>query len=289
MKKSFFTIVVIILAVGVLIYRDQIKLWFAKGPQLAQLIQNNQTVQNIQQQVLNGGALRGTQDSPDAHLTMAGVINYTNLARQQNGGLPALIENSKLDLDAEHKLNDMFARQYFEHVSPDGKGPSDQAKAAGYQYVIIGENLALGNFKDDNALVEAWMNSPGHRANILNVKFQEIGVAVGQGEFEGRKVWLAVQEFGKPLSSCPGVDSVLKSQIDSLKSDVDSITPQLQSLKSQIDQSPPPQNQAQADAYNNLVSQYNALVNIYNNKVDALKQDTNQYNAEVQAFNVCAS
>lgn len=289
MKKVFFIIAIIILAAAAgFIFWPKIKPWFAEGPQLAQLVQNNQTVQELNQQVLNGGALRGTEDSPDAYLTVAGVIKYTNQARQQNGNLPPLIENSILDSDADHKLNDMFARQYFEHVSPDGKGPADQAKAVGYQYVIIGENLALGNFKDDSALVTAWMNSPGHRANILNVKYQDIGVAVGQGQFEGRKVWLAVQEFGKPLSSCPAIDAVLKSQIDSLNGDVDSITPQLQALKAQIDQSPQPQTQTQTNAYNNLVSRYNALVDIYNNKVDSLKQDTGEYNAEVQVFNACA-
>ncbi len=289
MKKVFFIIGLAVLGAAAALFWPQLESLVKKSPQLVQIIQNNQAVQDLKQQVLNGGALRGTQDSPDAFLTRAGVINFTNQARQQNGNLPPLIENQKLDQDAQNKLADMFARQYFEHVSPDGKGPADQAKAAGYQYVIIGENLALGNFKDDAALVDAWMNSPGHRANILNIKYQEIGAAVGQGQFEGKQTWLAVQEFGKPLSSCPQVDAVLKSQIDSLKSDVDSILPQLQALKSQIDSSPEPQNQQQANQYNQLVAQYNDLVNIYNNKVDLLKQDTGQYNAGVQAFNACAS
>jgi uncharacterized protein YkwD len=289
MRKSLGTIIFILLALAAFWYWPKIEFWLAKGPQLLQVAQTNSTLENLKQQVLTGGALRGTENAPDAYLTRAGTINFTNQARQNNGNLPALTENQKLDQDAQNKLKDMFARQYFEHVSPDGKGPADQAATVGYQYVIIGENLALGNFKNDAALVEAWMNSPGHRANILNVKYQEIGVAVGKGAFEGKTVWLAVQEFGKPLSSCPAIDQNLKNQIVSLKGDVDSITPQLQDLKNQIDGTPEPKTHAEVDAYNQLVARYNALVKIFNNKVDALKQATDAYNAQVQQFNLCAS
>lgn len=289
MKKAFFIFGLLVLAAAAAVFWPQLNTLVKKSPQLAQTIQDNQTIQDLKQQVLNGGALRGTQDSPDAFLTRTGIINFTNQARAQNGNLPALAENSTLDLDAQNKLKDMFVRQYFEHISPQGIGPADQAKVAGYQYVIIGENLALGNFKDDSALVDAWMTSPGHRANILNVKYMEMGAAAGQGQFEGKKVWLAVQEFGKPLSSCPEVDTVLKSQIDSLNSDVGAITPQLQTLKQQIGSAPEPQTQQQANQYNQLISQYNDLANIYNNKVDLLKQDIAQYNGEVRAFNLCAS
>ena len=288
MKKVVIVLVLVLLAVGVWRFWPQLKQSFRGAPRLVQELQSNSVVQHIKQQVLTGGALRGTQDSPDAFLTRAGVINYTNSARRQNGSLPALLENQKLDQDAQNKLNDMFARQYFEHVAPDGKGPSDQAAAVGYQYVIIGENLALGNFKNDAALVDAWMNSPGHRANILQPKYQEIGVAVGQGLFEGKKTWLAVQEFGRPLSSCPAIDQNLKAQIDSLKAEVDSLAPQLSQLQSQINALPDPQTQAQADQYNQQVANYNAMVRLYNNKVDLLKQNVAQYNSQVQAFNQCA-
>ncbi len=289
MKRIIVTILAVVLVAGAVNYWPKVESWLAKSPHLAELIKDNPTVAALKRQVINGGALRAPDNAPDAYLTREGTINFTNQARRQNGNLAPLQENFLLDKDAQAKLEDMFARQYFEHVSPDGKGPADQAKAVGYQYAVIGENLALGNFKNDQALVTAWMNSPGHRANILNTGYQEIGVAVGQGNFQGQKVWLAVQEFGKPLSSCPAVDSELKTQIGSLQSDIDAIQPQLQSLKVQIDNSPQPQNQAQLDAYNNLVSQYNALVKIYNNKVDQLKADTDQYNVQVQAFNACAS
>jgi hypothetical protein len=289
MKKLFAIIILAIVFISSIFYWPKLKSFIARQPQLAKLVVNNPAVENLKQQVLNGGALRGSEDSPEAYLTRVGTIKFTNQARQDNGSLPALTENKQLDLDAQNKLRDMFARQYFEHVAPDGKGPADQAKAAGYEYVLIGENLALGNFKNDQTLVDAWMHSPGHRANILNAKYQEIGVAVGQGIFEGRKVWLAVQEFGKPLSACPAVDASLKGRLDSLNQDVDVLLPQLKNLKQEIENSPEPKNQEQLAAYNNLVAQYNTLVNLYNNKVDQLKATTSQYNNQVQLFNECAS
>ena len=83
---------------------------------------------------------------------------------------------------------------------------SDLAEEVGYNYIVMGENLAYGDFKNDNALVQAWMDSPLHRANILNSKYSEIGLAVGKVNFKDKETWLAVQHFGKPLSGCPEID-----------------------------------------------------------------------------------
>src|SRR5207237_597403 len=141
-------------------------------------------------------------------------------------------------------------------------------------------------FKDDAALVEAWMNSPGHRANILNTKYQEIGVAVGSGMFEGHKTWLAVQEFGKPKSSCPSVDSNLKLQINSQQNEINQMQSNLAELKNQLDSSQP-KTQSEYDSYNQLVAEYNNMIKIYNNKVDTLKLISDQYNIEVRAYNSC--
>ena len=110
-------------------------------------------------------------------LTKAQVIEITNERRKENGGLAALKENLRLDVSAEKKLEDMFAKQYFEHLSPDNVGVKDLAKNAGYEYILIGENLAMGDFNNDSALLDAWMASPGHRENILNKNYTEIGVA----------------------------------------------------------------------------------------------------------------
>lgn len=166
-------------------------------------------------------------------LTADGTFTATNTQRQQHG-LPPLLRNNALNRAAQLKLEDMFAQQYFEHVSPDGRGPADVVEAAGYEYITVGENLALGNFESDADLVQAWMDSPGHRANILSNNFRELGVAVGQGEFEGRNTWLAVQTFGTPLSACPAPDKQLLENFERKKFSIRQIEQELAELDTKI-------------------------------------------------------
>ena len=137
--------------------------------------------------------------------------------------MPALLENTKLDQSAELKAQDMLKNQYFAHTSPSGMAVGNLAEKVGYEFIAIGENLALGNFENDEALVQAWMDSPGHRANILNSRYQEIGVAVLKGVFEGRTTWLAVQHFGLPLSVCPSPQEGVKLTIDANQNKIDEI------------------------------------------------------------------
>lgn len=217
-------------------------------------------------------------------LTRDGVFAYTNTARAQNGTLPPLTLNEILDRDAQIKLDDMFGRQYFEHISPTGVGPADIAKTVGYAYVIVGENLALGDFGSDEKLVDAWMNSPGHRANILNTHYQEIGIAVGKGVFEGRETWLAVQSFGMPLSACPVTDAALKAQIESDNAQIATMRAELDSKKAQLEATSP-----YDPSYNTYVGEYNALVPTYNTLVESTRTLVADYNAGVRAFNACIS
>ena len=236
--------------------------------------------------VVAPGPLRITQGGsvvPSTQpLTKEGVLSYTNSARAQNGGLPALLYNTTLEQSAQMKLDDMFAKQYFEHVSPTGVGPSDLAKTAGYAYVVVGENLALGNFENNAKLVDAWMASPGHRANILNVHYQEIGIAVGKGMYEGRETWLAVQSFGKPLSSCPTITVAKKTTIESNNNQIALLKVELDAKKALLESTPP-----HHPSYNVVVGEYNALVPVYNALVEATRILIAEYNAEVQAFNAC--
>ena len=217
-------------------------------------------------------------------LTASGVITLTNVERAQNGGLPALKENQILDYDAQLKMNDMFTKQYFEHVSPTGVGPSDLADKVGYSYIIIGENLALGDFLSNQDLLTAWMNSPGHRANILNPHYQEIGVAVGKGMYDGENTWIAVQSFGTPRSACPIIDSQLKAQIDANNVTIANLKTELDAEKAQIDGSFPGD-----PSYNTYVNEYNAIVPQYNGLVETNKINVINYNNEVHAFNDCIS
>lgn len=236
-----------------------------------------------QKTVVAPGPLRASATTKTtSSLTVQGVIAYTNKERALNGGLPALVENSLLDQDATIKLNDLFTKQYFEHVSPSGVGPADLAKLVGYEFVIVGENLALGDFAGDQGVVTAWMNSPGHRANILNTHYREIGVAVGKGMYEGRETWIAVQAFGTPLVVCPVIDLKLKAKIEENNATIASLRAQLDAKKIEIDAMPPDD-----PRYNTLVNEFNTLVPQYNNLVETNRFNVTTYNSGVRAFNLC--
>ena len=219
-------------------------------------------------------------DSP-SDLKQSETIRLTNEARAKNGNLPNLKENQTLDKSAKQKVDDMFAKQYFEHISPSGVGVSELGISAGYEYILIGENLALGNFKNEQALIDAWMASPGHRANILNKRFTEVGIAIKYGHFNGDNVWLAVQHFGLPKDSCPSVDFDLKTQIQNEQTQVKNIESTLNALKKEID-GEVAYNKEKVDEYNNLLNQYKNLTTKIGGEIEI-------YNKEVRAFNSCAT
>lgn len=131
-------------------------------------------------------------------ITIANVISLVNISRGQNN-LGQLTENSLLNKAAQAKADDMMARQYFSHDTPDGNQPWSFIKATGYSYLTAGENLAI-DFRDAETMQTAWMNSPGHRANILNKNFEEVGVGVARGMFDGHQSTIVVQMFGTPIA-----------------------------------------------------------------------------------------
>jgi uncharacterized protein YkwD len=216
-------------------------------------------------------------------LLSAEVITWTNRYREQNN-LKALQRNSMLDTAAIIKVYDMFNHQYFEHVSPTGKSPADLISGVGYEYLWEGENLALGIFSNEKDLVDAWMASPGHRANILNSHFEEIGVGVGEGEYEGKHVWLAVQEFGKPSSSCPAPKASVKAEIEQNRKKIDELSAQANNLLLEMEVL---KNQNDTDGYNQKVSKYNSLVAELNLLIQKTKSLVGIYNKEINEYNVC--
>jgi len=124
------------------------------------------------------------------------IISLTNESRK-NFGLKALEANSVLSQAAQAKASDMAKKGYFAHTSPDGRVPWDFIKAAGYEYIMAGENLAV-NFIQAESVSEAWMNSPTHKANILNKNFEEIGIGIAEGQYSGKSSIFIVQMFGVP-------------------------------------------------------------------------------------------
>ena len=220
----------------------------------------------------------------DGAIGIGSIIYSTNIERNNNGKKP-LIENTTLDRTAYAKAKDMLDRQYFEHISPSGKGVGDLANNVGYDYITVGENLALGNFTTSADIVTAWMNSPGHRANILNDAYTEIGVGIVSGMYEGRNVWIAVQHFGRPLSDCPTINNVLKNTINKNEKDANIMQTELSKQKTVIDA---PGTNAQPD-YIQLVNTYNELVKKYNTLIATTKDQITEYNKQIQKFNKCIS
>ena len=109
-------------------------------------------------------------------MSISGLLAGTNNQRSSNG-LGALAINAQLNQAAQAKANDMVSRDYWSHNTPEGNPPWVFFTNAGYQYQTAGENLAYGFNTYDDAIT-GWMNSPGHRANILNTSYLEVGFGV---------------------------------------------------------------------------------------------------------------
>ncbi|MER7759752.1 sigma-70 family RNA polymerase sigma factor [Streptomyces sp. NPDC097619] len=122
--------------------------------------------------------------------TAGKVISLVNEERARAGCGP-LTNNAKLADAAQAHSDDMAARDYFDHTNPDGAGPGERITAAGYAWSTYGENIARGQ-QTAASVMESWMNSSGHRANILNCSFKEIGVGIHSGS--GGPWW--TQNFG---------------------------------------------------------------------------------------------
>ena len=236
----------------------------------------------IKREIISPPPLRVEKEAPTALLTRSGIISLTNVNRAANNLVP-LRENIKLNSAAELKVKDMFSKQYFAHVSPQGDDAGDLTEKVSYQFLRIGENLASGNFTNDQELIQGWMDSPGHRANILNTAYEEIGVAAERGIFESKSVWLAVQIFGLPRSACPSPNEELKLKIEAHDKEIEELRVELDALRAEIEgmQNLPPKR------YNELVESYNALVERYNKLAEETKILVGAYNAGVEATNQC--
>lgn len=133
------------------------------------------------------------------NITIDQLLQYTNNEREQTG-VGTLTFSPVLSHAAEKKAQDMFADDYWAHNAPDGTTPWDFIVAEGYKYTYAGENLAR-DFSSSKDVVDAWMQSPSHRDNLLRSEYDEIGFAVVNGVLNGRETTLVVQMFGKQRGS----------------------------------------------------------------------------------------
>jgi uncharacterized protein YkwD len=112
--------------------------------------------------------------------------------------------NSQLDQAAQNKANDMVLSNYWSHTSPSGKTPWTFIMGSGYKFQAAGENLAYG-FTSASSVLKAWMNSPDHRANILNKNYSDVGFGVAQSNnYMGKgPSTIVVAEYAEPLGANP--------------------------------------------------------------------------------------
>jgi uncharacterized protein YkwD len=132
------------------------------------------------------------------------VVELVNAARS-NGrrcgserfpAAPSLSVSQKLDKAADGHARDMAKRKFFEHRGSDGSQPKDRVLRTGYQPRLTGENIAYGP-ESAEEVVEGWLASPGHCANIMDSRFQNIGIGLATGRKRGQIYW--VQTFGAPI------------------------------------------------------------------------------------------
>lgn len=140
------------------------------------------------------GFLFSFQISWASAISRENVVDLVNYSRVKEG-LNVLAENSKLNQAAMEKAKDMIQRNYFAHTSPQNVSPWFWFEKNEYEYQYAGENLAI-NFQNAEEEHEAWMESADHKKNILNPKYQEIGVAVEKGMIDNRLATVTVQLFG---------------------------------------------------------------------------------------------
>jgi hypothetical protein len=127
------------------------------------------------------------------------IISLVNIEREKNS-LKPLNLSSELSSAAINKAHDMFDNNYWAHISPTGITPWKFINDAGYNYVYAGENLAK-SFDTSEEVVDAWMKSPTHRANILKQEYTDIGLAILNGKLKGEETTLIVEQFGSRVTT----------------------------------------------------------------------------------------
>lgn len=128
------------------------------------------------------------------NISVERLLEKTNQKRQDAGFRPLKI-SPELSKAAEEKAKDMFKKNYWSHHSPDGLSPWDFILKSNYHYLYAGENLAK-DFQTSDGVVDAWIASPSHKANIMRPEYEDIGFAIINGTLNGEETTLVVQMFG---------------------------------------------------------------------------------------------
>lgn len=226
------------------------------------------------------------------------VVNLTNRERTQNG-LTNLSENQLLHAIAEERTRDMVEKNYFAHISPTGEQASDLAQRIGYRYKIIAENIASGTFLTNQKIVDGWMQSPGHRKNILSPEVKEIGVSVMKRRTNGIETTMAVQIFGLQSAavsakSCTLPSQRLSNEIELKKAELRGLNDRFADLKAELESertsielekrlggNDPRKNHEM----NVMIKTYNEKSRWYNESLAEIKAKQTVLNAMIEEYN----
>lgn len=138
--------------------------------------------------IVVGSVFAANETCHASDLTAQRLIELTNQNR-----ISPVAEDQLLDKAAQAKADDMATNGYFAHAY-QGRTGWDFLRQYNYHYYFAGENLAV-DFSDSESLIQAWMNSPSHRANVVNDRFKHIGIGIAEGMFQGHKTKYVVEFF----------------------------------------------------------------------------------------------
>ncbi len=226
-----------------------------------------------------------TKNSDHTVLNSDNILYFTNLERTKRG-LKNLKFSSKLTRSANAKSRDMFAYQYFAHTSPNDSKKTFAyfIENESYSFARISENLAMGEFETAQQVVDAWMNSPDHRANILFPDYREIGASVQTSRMNGESVIMIVQHFGIPKSVCPSVSETMLNKLQTIQDDADIAKQNAAKMEKDINA---PNNGLSSKEIDDLIGMYNITIRTYNSLVTQFQQFSAEYNSQVKKYDDC--
>ena len=172
----------------------------------------------------NSGSVLGGHSS----VTARALLDETNQQRAEDGLAPLKL-NDMLSTAATLKARNMLSEQYWAHESPQGETPWHWFEEAGYTYTYAGENLAKG-FSSTEDVIQAWMNSPEHRQNILDRQYQDVGFAVIPGILQGEQTMLVVALYGAPKTEAAVMNPTVLAATDTSQGPIGAFGEKLRSM-----------------------------------------------------------
>ncbi len=222
------------------------------------------------------------------------VLRLTNEFRAEEG-LQPLSASSKLNEAARLRARDMIDKDYFAHNCPDsGDGAEEAAIVLGYSYRGIAENIAKGNYKSARQLVQDWMDSKGHRDNILHPDMHDMGIAVVREEksiFSGSSgdVSYGVQLFARRMPDCIAPDDRLRESIEDLQQEQEQLQQRVERLREKLESQSAVIDYAQSqEQIKESKVMYNIYATMHNFALHELQEISEEVNAKISTYNAQA-